>query len=272
MFKPLTQKLDDSLSRNMELDPATVAASFGAVMPVGEPLPDSGLPERHVEDDVLDLTTDQRKPLKQKEPPAALLTLALTRLRSLKPLSKERTKQVEQAVLNISAPLKAVDDLIAVLEREHRDSIAARWDELRKTGREISARMDGLVGEVNRCLMAVNESEAKKVHCKTQLQTHHDNLRRINRWASEEEIAEAEKLVAADRIAMQEASDVALAAQQVLAEAQNAVTIAKAQILGIQREMDICEAELQGQPYHDRELGLSKDPTFYRDAWQGGAR
>jgi chromosome segregation ATPase len=266
VFKPLLQQISDSNNHSLELDPAVVASNFGVAYPPNQPLPDSGLPERHVEDDQLDVVTDQRKPPKQKQP-ASLLTLALTRLRSLQPQSPERARQVEQAIANITAPLKAVDDLVAVLEKEHHDAIATRWDELRVQGRKISEGMDALTGEVNRCMMRVNDSEAAKVRAKTRLQAHHESASKMSRWASEEEIAAAEKLVAADRISMQEATDVALAAQKVLAEAQNKVAIAQAQILGIQREMDRCEAELKGQSYHDPELGLSKDPVFYRDSW-----
>ena len=252
--KPLTQKLFEQFH-----------GGFGAAYPPGEPLPATGLRPQHVENDKEDFVTD-RLPPTRKDPPQPLLTLALGRLNSLKAISPTRAKQIEQTIVALTGLLKTADDLIATVEQERCEAIGNRWEEMRVLGRKILGQMDTLISKVNAAMMRCNESMAAKVHAQTELQTHHLELSRMSRWASVKEIAAAEAQVEADRAIKQSADEVALADQRALAEAENAVRIAKAQVVGISREMDRCECELRGENYHDAEFGLSITPTLYQNS------
>jgi hypothetical protein len=195
-----------------------------------------------------------------------LLTIALTRLTSVKSLSPKHAKKIDRAIASV-AGLKAIDELIQTVEQERIKNLADQWEMRRKQGRKILESMDQLIGAVNQSMMVHNESEAEKVRCKTQLQADHLAASRLSKWATQEEIRGAEELVAEDRTAKQAADERWLATLRALTEAQNAVAIARGQVAGIEQEMSRLEAELTGQRYHDPATGLSTDPVAYRTGW-----
>jgi hypothetical protein len=270
MLKPLSQMLHEQnggASTVAQLDAVTVAASFGAqILPVNEPLPETAVRIPHAEEDRANPTLNRRPP-QPKEPAEPLLKLMETRLRSLKSISPTRSKEIEKLIYKLYAPLKAVDDFIETVEEERLISLGDQWEMRRKQGRKIKESLDKLIGAVNQSMMVHNESEAQKKRCEIQLQADHLAGRRLSKWATEQEISDAEELVAEDRIAKQAADEQWLTTLRALTEAQNAVAIARAQVEGIEQEMSRLEAEIQGASYCDPTTGLSVDPLGYRAGW-----
>jgi len=274
-MQSLTQKLarqlgerDDGL--NMQIDPETFIRNFGGqVLPAGEPLPDSGKPERHVELDIPSSLRLDDHPFVRPRNLRTLVSIATARLASLPPTTKQRAQQVAKMHLDTRETLEAIDSLVALLEEEHFAATIERWENLQKRGRELRESFLSLQGNVNAAMMVVNEAEARKAHCKTQLQSHHYAAGKLSmdRFRTEKEIADSEALVASDRAAMDEASKQALAAQQALGEAQNTLKLAHAELEGITIAMDRCVCELNGKSYHDPTTGLSIDPRTYQDEW-----
>jgi len=271
----LTQRLarqlgerDDGL--NMQIDPEAFIRNFGGqVLPPNAPLPDSGRPERHVELDIPSSLRLDDHPFVRPRNLRSLVNIATARLASIPPRTKERAKQVEKMHLETREVLEAIDDLVGVLEEEHFQAIAERWENLQKRGRELRESFLSLQGNVNAAMMVVNEAESRKAHCKTQLQSHHYAAGKLgmDRFRTEKEIADSEALVASDRVAMEQASEQALKAQQALGEAQNTLKLAHAELEGITIAMDRAVCELNGQAYHDPQTGLSVDPRTYQDEW-----
>jgi len=268
--------LTQTLARQMgepgmapRLDPRVVAESFGQVLPAGEPLPDSGKPENHVEFDTESPLRIDHHPFVRPRNLRSLVNIATARLASIPPRTKERADQVARMHLETRETLEAIDNLVALLEQEHFAEVIERWEALQKRGRELRASFLSLQEKINNMMMQVNEAEARKAHCKTQLQSHHYAAGKLStdRFRTEEEIAAADALVASDRAAMDEASQKALAAQQALGEAQNTLKLAHAELEGITIAMDRCVCELNGQSYHDPATGLSVDPRNYQDQW-----
>jgi chromosome segregation ATPase len=275
MDRGITQQIHEQLggkSLAPVLDPGIVAASLGfggQVFEVNQPLPETPLPLVHAEDDVKSsLHLDQSAIPKQRDL-RSLLAIARARLESLTPRTKERAAQVAQMLAEIVEPFGAVDRLVGLLEQDHEYALAERWESLQERGRKLRERIQILQEAFYEAMRFVNEAEEKKGHAKTTLQSHHHAARKISidRFASEQEIAKAEALVARDRKEMQEASDAALKAQRRLAEAQNALKLAQAELEGITIGMDRCTAELNGRPFHDPEFALTVDPKSYQDSW-----
>jgi hypothetical protein len=273
MFRGLTQQLHEQFGGDSlapRLDPALVAASFGAsVYAPNEPLPESGLVERHVEDDVHSgLHLDERK-LPSRPTPRSLLSIARARLSSIEPKTKQRQQEIAQALVDMVGPLTALDNLVSSLEDERFEAIGERWASLQERGREVRKRLEPLQAAVYAAMRAWNAANDKKEHCKLELQTNHAAARKIrtDRFASQAAIDKAEELVAKDRVAKQEADDEKLQAERNLATAQNALALGRAELEGITIAMDRCAAEIAGKPFHDPETGLSVDPKQYQDAW-----
>lgn len=276
MFKPLTQTLFarsfGGSPMSPQLDPALVAQSLGVSYPVGQPLSENSIPVRHIEDDVSDssLFLDELKIPSPKPATRSLYELAVTRLNSIKPRSKERAEQVAAMLGDLTQPFQAVDALVSVLESERSQALRDRWEELRLRGRALQSKIETeLQANLNTAMMKVNAAEEKKGKISTRVQTSFQEVRAVlrNKFASEQEIHQAGARLAANKKASEAAALEALEAQRGLADAQNAMTVAKAAVLSIKTGMDQCSAELQGKPYHDPETGLSTDPVFYRQAW-----
>jgi len=273
MFRGLTHQLSERLGEPTlapHIDPETIIRSFGGqVLPPNAPLPDSGKPENHVEFDTESPLRIDYHPLVRPRNLRSIADIVAARLGSIPPKTKQRAAQVEKMHLETREVLEAIDDLVSVLEQEHLQAIAVRWETLQARGRELRESFPSLQEKINNMMMVVNEAESRKAHCKTQLQSHHYAAGKLSmdRFRSEEEIAAADALVASDRAAMDEASKQALAAQQELGQAENVLRLAQAELRGVVLGMDKCVAELNGQAYHDPATGLSIDPRTYQDSW-----
>jgi len=255
---------------NMAIDPETFVRNFGGqVLRPNSPLPDSGKPENHAEFDVASPLRIDHHPFVRPRNLRTLVSIATARLGSIPPRTKERADQVARMHLETRETLEAIDNLVGVLEEEHFQAIVERWEKLQARGRELRESFLSLQEKINNAMMAVNAAEEHKSHCKVQLQSHHYAAGKLgmDRFRTEKEIAAADGLVASDRVAMEQASEQALKAQQALGEAENVLRLAQAELQGIVIAMDRAVCELNGTSYHDPQTGLSVDPRNYQDNW-----
>ena len=265
MFRSIMQRMDGNRRSGMELDPALVARNFGAVADVAEPFPETDVPLVHAEDDDTNIHLDQRavKP----QPPRSLQSLAVERLRSLKPRSPERKQQVAEALAAMLEPIKAIDDLVATLEQEHFEAIDARWETIRKQGRVLQDGIPGLQRELAAAMNHVNECEREKGKCKTVVEEAFYSRKKISRFSTQKEISAADQKLESARNAMALATQDTLEAHQAMAVVEGKVATVKTNLATITTEMSRLEAELRGEAYHDPATGLSTSPVFYRDKW-----
>lgn len=118
-------------------------------------------------------------------------------------------------------------------------------------------------------MMNANAARDKRGKVSTLVETSYQEMRGIlrNKFSSEKEIADVEQRLESFKKASEAARLEVLEADRGLAEQQNAVALAKSELLAIKTAMDQCAAELQGKSYHDPELGLSVDPKSYQESW-----
>jgi hypothetical protein len=249
----------------MELDADQVARTFGVALPIG-PLPESPFPATHAEDAASAIMLDTRAP--RPTPAAPILEIAMRRLQSLKPRTAERKAEVKAVIAALAAPLEALDLLIAETEQEHFNAIDARWQECRKRGRTlIDEIIPQLEGEKYKWQQEAQKSGEQKAQRGVDAQTFWWERQRISEWASEKEIAAADKRLENARAASAAATQLALDDQRSLAVAESALESAKATLATLKTELHRLATELRGEPYFDPELGLSRDPLFYKEKW-----
>jgi hypothetical protein len=258
--KPLSQTLEDRHTHSMELDPDTVARSFGVALPIG-PLPESPFPPAAISDDI---ALDTRAP--RPEPKLSLLEIAMRRLKSLP--KSERQAEVENAIQVFAAPLEALDLLVNQIEQEHFNRIDARWEECRKRGRElIDVIIPRLETEKYKWEQEAQRSSEAKAERGADARQLFFERQKISEWASDKEIAAADKRLADAKLASQAAATLALEDMQELAKHESALASAQATLGVLKTELHRLQAELRGDKYHDPALGLSRDPLAHREKW-----
>jgi hypothetical protein len=266
MHTPLIERLSRASSRrqSLELDPELVARSFGVVVPVAEPLPETPFPIQHVDDDQ-DLPLDVHAKRPAAKP--SILASANARLLSIKPRSPERQQEVSEMLGAILEPLQDADALVEILEREHFEAIDQRWEVIRKQGREIMDGLPGLETELAEAQNYHRDSQEARSHRKTDLETYFEQRRHLSTWATQKEIAAADKKLENARAAMTRAEETEFERRKVLAVAEGKMASAVENLRLFKLELRRCEAELNGQPFFDPTLGLSTDPVAYRHEW-----
>jgi hypothetical protein len=268
--KPLIERLSRTQAQMDAVDPALLAASFGVIYPPGSPLPNSGLTENHVEDDQPSAVPIDERKLNSKESkpaPRSLLEIAKARLRSIEPRSPERKAQVWKMLGTIVEPLRAVDEMVATLEREHFAFFEKRWEECLEQGRSLVDSLPALHKDLAAAQQYVREADQQKANAIGVLQSCVQSERKISRWASESEIADAGRKTAKAREAMQVATDRALLRMQQLGDAEAKLKTVQANLEILKTDMARLECSLKGVPFHDPATGLSVDPTAYKESW-----
>jgi hypothetical protein len=267
--KPLIEQLSSRLSpvhQTGEVDPELVAANFGVSYQPNAPLPEADSTIGHAEDDDTDLILNTHA--KRPDPKPSLVSIAIARLQSLKPLTPERQKEVTAMLrMILEQPLAVIDEFMAVLEQEHFEAIDDRWERTRVQGRELSDSMPMLEAELAQALNYSNQAEETRGQRKQDLGNAFEQRRRISAFATEREIQTADDRLQKARAAMEAANAKSLQRQQELAVAESKVASARENLRLFQQEMRRCEAELRGEPYFHPELGLSVDPKSYREGW-----
>jgi hypothetical protein len=268
MHRPLTETLSRARSRSqsLELDPDLVARSlgFGAVVPVNEPLPETPSPLQHVEDD-FDLPIDEQA--KRPAPKPSLQELVNARLLSIKPRTPERQQEVMELIGSLLEPLKAADELVAVLEEEHFKAFDDRWEMIRRQGRELVDSLPALEKELAEAQNYHRESQEKKSHRRTDLETYSEERKRISPWSTRLEIEAADKKLERAKAAMVAADEQEFERRKVLAVHEGKVATVRENLRLLKLELKRCEAELNGQPFFDPNYGLSTDPIAHRNEW-----
>jgi hypothetical protein len=259
MFKPQIEQLSqkDSRYQTGELDPELVARNFGFVSPVNEPLPEV--------DDIQpdDLPVDSRAP--RRSPAPSLLTLATSRLLSIKAQTPERKQEVQEWLGRILEPFKALDEFIAALEEEHFAAIDDRWEVIRKAGRVLVDSLPSIQAEVGSAQQYVNQSTEAKGHARSDLESAHEERQRISAWATSKEIAAADAKLLKAREAMKVAAQKAFEDLQTLAAAEGKLATCRENLRRHGLELKRLAAELRGEPYFDPDTGLSTDPMSFAD-------
>jgi hypothetical protein len=274
MFKAPIQELAERFGgspMSPQLNPATVAKSFGKAYAPEESLPESPVPIRHVEDEeeFSGLLLDKLKPMTPKAEPTPLVVLATRRLNSIKPRTKEMAKLVAQSIADVQEPLARVDEIFGILAMERVEAIETRLEELRDRGRKLRKHvLHDLQGAVHTALQAVNAAEQEKGSAQLKLDSCITRLRqlRLDRYSTNEQLVAADERLKSAVRALNKAKDVRLQAERQKAEADNALAIGQAERVAIEIAMDQCTTELAGLPYHDPATGLSVDPLAHLQA------
>jgi hypothetical protein len=264
VFKPLIERLSNPGFQTGELDPALLAASFGAVYPPASPLPETPIPQRHAADDG-QIRLDERAP--EPTPKPSLLSLAMTRLQSLTPISDERKKQVETAIAEIIPQLTAIDVLVSELEEERYIAISTRWESIRAEGRVLLDSLPALERQLAEARRYANESQEAKGKRKNDVENFFEQRRHMSRFATDAEVRAADRKVERGKDAMQRATQRALDDLQAMAKVESKIASIEATLKSYEIELQRLEVELRGETYFDPETGLSRSPTFFKDKW-----
>lgn len=264
--RPLIERLSNGNGSNLELDPDTVAAAlgFGSVYQPASPLPETPIPQRHAADDGV-IRLDERAP--KPAPKPTLLSLVLTRLQSLTPISAERKQRVADAIATATIQLTAVDALVADLEEERYITISTRWESIRQQGRELLDSLPALERQLGDARRYFNESQERKQQRKNDVETFHEQRKHMGRFATDAEVRAADRKVEQGKAAMQQATQKALDDHRAMAKAESKIASVKATLESFEVELQRLEVELRGESYFDPETGLSRSPVFYRDKW-----
>jgi len=265
--KPLTQTLEDRHTHSMELNPDVVARSFGAVMPVAQPFPETPFPIGHAEDDAAgEIMLDERA--KRPAPAVPILELVMRRLQSLRPRTPERKEEIANAVAVFAAPLEALDLLISGTEEDTFEAIDKRWESIRKQGRELLDTTIPKCGkQVYRWQQQCQKSGEQKAHRIADVTSLFLQRQKISQWSSASEIDAADKRLADAKAASAAAFELSLEDQRGLATAESALATAQNHLQKLKTELHRLEAELKGEAYFDPELGLSRSPLAHREKW-----
>jgi hypothetical protein len=265
VIKPLIERLSrGAQSQTGEVDPAVVAASFGAVYPPASPLPETPIPQRHASDDGV-IRLDERAP--KPKPKPTLVSLAMTRLQSLTPLSAEKKKQVETAIAEIFAPLTAIDALVKELEEERWIAISTRWESIREQGRELLDSLPELQRKLAVARGYCNQSGEAKGRAKNDVENFFEQRRHMSRFATDGEVRAADRKLEQGKDAMRRAEQKALDDLRAMAKVESKIASVKANLEAYQIELQRLETELRNEQYFDPETGLCRNPTYYRDNW-----
>jgi len=266
MFRPLTSSFG-TRSRGVqsgEIDPA-ILNSFGSVVEVAKPLPETEVPLVHAEDDDQLIQLDVRAT--RPATPPSLVSIAMRRLQSLKPANPEQQAQVMEMISLITAPLRDVDAFVATLEEEHFKAIDARWESFRQQGRELADSLPALQEEFAECLRDVNASAESKGQRIADLRARIEERRKIGDFASAKEVAAADQRVEKAREAMALATQKALDDMRAMAVVEGRIETTQEKVKIAKTELHRLQAELRGERYFDPETGLSVEPLSHRANW-----
>jgi valyl-tRNA synthetase len=268
VFKPLTSTFGSRSAGlqtgEIEIDP-TILGNFGSVVEVGKPLPETEVPLVHAEDDDLVIQLDTRA--SRPAPVPTILSIAMSRLQSLKPVNPEQEKQVLEMIATMTEPLRAVDQFVETLEAEHFKALDDRWENIRLKGRALLESLPALEAEFADRLQACNESGELKGQRKQDLQNHIEQRRKINDFASAKEIAAADQRVEKSREAMASATQRALKDMQAMAAVESKIATTREKLAIAKTELHRLQAEIEGKRYFDPETGLSIEPLIHRANW-----
>ena len=263
MHKPLIERLAEAHGRRLhtgEIDLST----FGGVVPVAEPLPETGIPLVHVEED-FDLPVDGRA--KRQTPKPSISDSVYARLGSLRPQTPEREQELREIQATILPTIQALDEFVNLLESEHFAAFDKRWEEVRKRGREIYDSLPELEAEWGTALNFANLAGEEKQKRRVDLEQKWDEHKRICSWATKPEIAAAEQKLWRAQNAARVAGEEAFERKKELAAAESKLVSARENLRALRQEMTRLDAELRGEPYFDPSLGLSTDPMGHRNKW-----
>ena len=188
------------------------------------------------------------------------------RLHSIPAQTRERSQQVEQLLVDAREYLEAADEMYATLESERVEALQTTWNELQNQGRQLRKRIN------NDCQIVVNDAmrdwraaEEKKGRAKAQLAVAFQSRRaiKLDRYSTVEQKKAAETKYQSAVQAMETAISEHIEAEQGLALAENAQTLAQSKLSNLEIAMDRITAEIQGEKFHDPQTGLSIDPSAY---------
>jgi hypothetical protein len=201
-------------------------------------------------------------------PAASILEIVMRRLRSLTPQTDARKEEIQNAIAVFAIPLEALDLLVAETEQEHFDAISTRWEQCRKRGRElVDETIPKLHGEVYKWQQESQKSGEAKAERGADAQQYFFERQKLSSWASQKEIASADRRLADAKVASAAAAELALADLRELAVHESKLESAKETLKLLKTELHRLAAELNGTPYFDPETGLSRDPVGYRGKW-----
>lgn len=267
MFKAFSQQLHEQHGGSPltpTLNPQTVARNFGVALEVGESLPESARPIRHVEDETESaLLYDPKQTPTDVPDSRSLFELATARLQILKPRTAERAAEVQQLLADLQPHLLALDEMVGILEAERREAIEIRLEELRTQGRKLRHRINvELTGAAMTAMVHCNSSQEAKAKAEARLMNQVEKRRRLrlDRFSSNDQLVAAEEKVTSAARALMVAKEAWLKDLQAMGEADNAVALAQSELQGIRTAMDRCLAEIKGLRYNDPATGLSVTP------------
>jgi hypothetical protein len=270
MEKPLSARLHEKVfggsPMSTGIDRQLLAQSFGVSIPAGKPFAESPVPELHVDHEVESGLLHDKHKASAKPELKSILELAAARLQSIKPRTIERAREVAQLITDLQEPLKAVDEMFAILETERVEALEQRAEQLRVRGRELRDKIEHqLQASLFDAMHALNASSKEKKDCEGQLGVAQRERTAIkkDRFATDKQRATADAKVTKAASALVLAQQTDWKRLQAHNDAENAVKLAQSELRNIEIAIDQCAAEIAGQVYHDTALGLSVDPTAH---------
>jgi predicted nuclease with TOPRIM domain len=237
LLKPIVQQLDD------HFHPQPQPSYFeGAVEHIDVSEFPSSLPP--VAEDVAEQRADD----------------VLRRLAALHPKDEATRKRIQKAFATAIALLDDVSKIEGACNKERVSALKTAHVAIREQGRTLLGKISKLQTRAARTLAEMNEANKTKLQSGMYVRQTVDSRKQLSRWASDEEIAEADAAIVQAR----EQLRLATSDHYNLMNDYNGV---QQEISELQRELDKLatsetrlRGELSGRPYIDPEFLLTKVP------------
>lgn len=265
--RPLIERLSRTGMQTGELDPSTVAASFGfgAVSQPATPVPDNPPPARRVANtsEISLIDTRAKKP----EPKESLFSIVMKRLESLTPLSKEHEALVTQMKAKVIPQLTAIDKFISEIEEARYIAISTRWESIRVAGRKLIDALPELQRELAEARGYCNQSESAKIRTQTAAEQlfHERSAMSKSPWVSTAEFKTADAKLERAKVEAVRAKQKWMGDLGAMAKVESKIANVNATLESYQTELHLLSLELNGEATFDKELGLSSEVKFYTE-------
>jgi hypothetical protein len=199
-------------------------------------------------------------PLPPAQPSRNAQKELLARLGALNPQDAATKKRVQKAIVAAMSLLDEVREIETALDAERMSTLRTAHKDVRAEGRKLLKQIEGLERQAAMVRFEFNEANKAKSIAGLYLRQARDSRKKLSRWASDEELAEADSaIVEATEVLHKATLDVGAQLTS-----NNGLEFQIAELRNQLAKLSIDElrlrGELSGKPYQDPELGLTTAP------------
>jgi len=236
------------------LDPRTVAASFGRVVTVAEPLPEEYARESSA-------PVIREAPAGVPSEPASF-TATIGILARLKSDDAARKRRVAELIATLAPLLQKADRLVEECKAERITFLDAEHDRVVAQGRELLAKIENVLAPASaQALRDWNQARETKQQRFADLEQAKEIVKHQSQWATKKEIAAAENAFEAAQKKTRAAIEAEAAALAEYNRAESALETARSTLAEWAKRERQLDLEMSGQPYVDPFTGLTATPA-----------